>query len=342
MSNATFAQQGAAANDKKKETKQLPLDKRTEFTVGGKTYTAPPPENWESFSDLKTGLQPMASALVQHDEQPDFVREVVRVEWRFGDPIDLWISRPRVSGKTPVVLYLYNYTDTNARFRDNGWAKRATTDGFAAVGFVPALTQERFANRPMKQWFVSELPESLGSTVHDVQLILNYLAERGDIDMDHVGMLGMGAGATIAILSARADSRIKTIDLLDPWGDWPDWLKDSPVVPDEERPKYLTPEFLKSVAHFDPVAYLPDLMSQSIRLQQTMSDPLTPSAAKAKIADAAPHHVTLVRYNSPEELLKAWKSNGLSGWIKQQMRPQAPVGSRADSSAVPGRSPELR
>jgi len=264
----------------------------------------------------------MASALVQRDEQPDFVRELVRVQWRLSDPIDLWISRPKVAGKVPVVLYIYDYADTSGRFRDNGWAKRATADGFAAVGFAAALTPDRFANRPMKQWFVSELPESLGSTVHDVQLILNYLAERGDMEMDHVGMFGMGSGGTIAILSARADSRIKTVDVLDPWGDWPDWLKDSPVVPDAERSKYLTPEFLHSVASFDPVANLPYLGNLSVRLQQTLSEPFTPNAAKAKIADAVPHRATVVRYNNPQELLNAWKSNGLSGWIKQQMRSQ--------------------
>src|SRR5215472_15081434 len=131
MANATSAQQGAAGSDKKTETKE---DKQKEFKIDGKTFTPPPPENWASLGDLKTGLQAMTSVVVQREEQPDFVRELVRVQWRIGDPIDLWISRPKVTGKVPVVLYLYGYTDTNDRFRDNGWAKRATADGFAAVG----------------------------------------------------------------------------------------------------------------------------------------------------------------------------------------------------------------
>jgi hypothetical protein len=338
MPNGTPAQQGAPSSDKKTESPETKLDKRTEFKVDGKVYTLPPSENWASLGDLKTGLLPISAALVQRDEQPDFVRELVRVQWRMSDSIDLWISRPKFTGKTPVVLYLYSYTDTNERFRDNGWAKRATADGFAAVGFVAALTVDRFANRPMKQWFVSELRESLGSTVHDVQLILNYLADRGDMDINHVGMFGMGSGGTIAILAAHADPRIKTIDILDPWGNWPDWLKGSPVVPDAERAKYLTPEFLQSVAPFDPVAHLPNLGNQNVRLQQTMSDPFTPNAAKAKIAEAVPSRAIVVRYSNPLELLNAWKSNGLSGWIKQQMRSQTPDGSRADAAAVSIRS----
>src|SRR5215467_15797141 len=75
-----------------------------------KSLSVPRTENWASVSDLKTGLQPPAHAVIQHDEQADFARELVRVQWRLSDPIDLWISRPKASGKVPVVLYLYSYT----------------------------------------------------------------------------------------------------------------------------------------------------------------------------------------------------------------------------------------
>jgi dienelactone hydrolase len=281
-------------------------------------------ENWGVLDDFKTGLLHTSVDAVQRDERPDYVRELVRVQWRRADPIDLWIIRPKISEKVPVVLYLYNYTDVGERFQDNGWCKRVSTDGFAAVGFTSALSNNRFKGRPMKQWFVSELQESLGSSVHDVQLILNYLAARGDMDMDHVGMFGMGSGATIAILAAQADPRIKALDLLDPFGDWPDWLKSSPVVPDSERAKYLSPEFLKSVAALDPLDYLPSLKTPSYRLQITLSDPATPDIVKQRLAKAVPDQTRLVKYTNAEDLLKAWKTSGLSGWIKQQMRSQKP------------------
>ena len=300
-----------------------PSDKKPDSQAGAKANLAPK-ENWAVFNDLKTGLLPSADVTLQHDEEPDYVREVVRAEWRKADPIDLWVIRPKTTGRVPVVLYLYNYTDSNDRFHDNGWCKRAAADGFAAVGLVSALSDYRYKVRPMKEWFVSELPESMGSTVHDVQLLLNYLADRGDMDMDHVGMFGMGSGATIAILSAHADPRIKALDLLDPWGDWPDWLATSPVVPEAERAKYVTPEFLKSAATFDPVAYLSSLKTPSVRLQQTLSDPATPQKAKERIAAAVPQQAQVVKYTSPEDLLKAWKVSGLSGWLKQQMHPQKP------------------
>jgi pimeloyl-ACP methyl ester carboxylesterase len=186
----------------------------------------------------------------------------------------------------------------------------------------------------MKQWFVSELTESLGTSVHDVQLILNQLAGRPDIDMNRVGMFGMGSGASIAILAAHADPRIKTLDLLDPWGDWPDWLEFSPAVPDSERATYLMPEFLKSVAPLDPVSYLPSLRARSLRLQQTLSEPVTPKIAKERIAGAVPDPSQLVKYTNAEDLLKAWKISGLSGWIKQQMRSETPKSSGDERRAA--------
>jgi len=309
--------------------------KKTESKNDTKSVSAPEKENWGVLDDLKTGLEPATYAEVSRDEQPEFVRQLIRVHWRLVDPIDLWITRPKVAGKVPVVLYLYSYADTDEKFRDNGWCKRATAGGFAAVGFVSNLTDYRFRFRPMRQWFVSELAESLGTTAHDVQLILNYLADRGDMDMDHVGMFGMGSGASIAILAAHADSRIKALDLLDPWGDWPDWLKESSVVADDERPKYLTPEFLKSVALLDPVAYLPSLKTHSLRLQQTLTEPETPKIAKERIAAAVPIPGQLVKYENAQDLYKAWETSGLSGWIKQQMRPQTPKASPDGAPIAP-------
>jgi hypothetical protein len=330
---AAHSQQQTPAGAKKADA---PTDAK-----GAVTQPEPQPlekENWTSLTDLKTGLAPDPPVVLQSAEQAGgFVRELVILQWRSGDPIDLWVSRPKGREKTPVILYLYSVTDSTNRFHDDGWCKRATAEGFAAVGFVPALTDQRFRDRPLKQSFVSELPESLGSTVHDVQLILNYLADRGDMDMDHVGMFGQGVGGTIAILAAQADPRIKTLDVLDPWGDWPDWLQSSPVVPDSKRSKYVTQEFLKSVAPLDPVAYLHSLKTPNFRFQQMASDVATPKSAKDRLAAALPDQAQAVKYAGPEDLLKAWQVLGLSGWIKQELRPQKAkevANSSADQSAA--------
>jgi pimeloyl-ACP methyl ester carboxylesterase len=320
---ASAQQQGAAHGKKADEQKTSKNTQPKEV------------ENWQVLNDVKSGLQHRPPFVYQQDDQPEFVREVVRVQWREGDPIDLYIMRPKTPGKVPVVLYLYGYPSDSFQFRDNGWGKRATANGFAAVGFASALTGPRYHFRPMKQWFISELQESLGSSVHDVQLILNYLADRGDMDVEHAGMIGMGSGASIAILAAQADSRIKALDVLDPWGDWPDWLRESPAVPEEERARCTTPEFLKSVAALDPVAYLPTLKIMRLRLQQTLTDPLSPKSARERIATSLRDPRYLERYANSELLMKAWQVDGLSGWIKQQLRSQMQVEGRAGGLTAP-------
>ena len=295
-------------------------------------------EKWGALGDIKTGLEPQPPFLLQSDDRPEFVRDLFRLQWRAGDAIDVWLMRPKVAGKlpekAPVILYLYSYDDNGDRFRDNEWCKRATADGYAAVGFVSALTDYRFKRHGLSKWFVSELAESLGSTTHDVQLILNFLAQRGDIDMSRVGMFGLGSGATIAILAAQADARIGTLNVLEPWGDWPDWVSGSSIVPQEERSKYQSKEFLSSVAALDPVLYLPRLRTPNVRVQLVLNGKITPPTARERIAAALPVRATIVKYQNPEDLFKAWQTAGLSGWLKQQLGPQPPRGARDDHHAA--------
>src|SRR5208282_1929546 len=150
-------------------------------------------------------------------------------------------------------------------------------------------------------------------------MILNYLSTRGDVDMDRVGMFGQGSGGTIALLAAAVDPRIKALDVLDPWGDWPDWLAKSPRVPDEERANYLNPEFLKRVAPFDPVQWLPKLKTQFIRIQDVVDDPITPAICKKQIESAAAQTTAqIVKYDGAEALRNASSDGKLFRWIKDQ------------------------
>ena len=282
-------------------------------------------EDWASLSLSGSQLHLEKPVFGEKDDFPQFTRELIQVQWRLGDPIDLYLIRPKGVPKPPVVLYLYSYPSETDRFRNNDYCARLTKDGFAAVGFVSALTGHRYSNRPMKEWVVSELQEALGSSVHDVQMILNFLATRDDVDVSKVGMFGEGSGGTIAILTAAADPRIKAIDVLDPWGDWPEWVAKSSLIPDEERKSYTQPEFLRKVAPLDPVQWLPQLKSQRIRLQQLADDMVTPNAAKETIEKAAGPAATVVHYDSTRQLFMAIPGDTLFRWVKEQVKPQGPT-----------------
>jgi dienelactone hydrolase len=291
-------------------------------------------EDWSSLQVGKSQLVPQKPLAAQTEDQPKFTRELVQVQWRPGDPIDLWIALPKGVKKPPVVLYLYNFTEDTERFRDDGWCERATTGGVAAVGFVSALSGHRFHDRPLKQWFVSEFQESLGSTVHDVKFILDYLNLRGDVDMNRVGMFGEGSGGTVAILAATSDPRIKAVDALDPWGDWPDFLAKSPVPDDDpNRASYVKPEFLQKVAPLDPVKWLPQLKTP-IRIQQVRQNEAIPMECKESIKAAAPKQTEFVRFDGPMDLGKREGGGKLFGWIKDRLQEPDKAASIDQKAAV--------
>jgi X-Pro dipeptidyl-peptidase (S15 family) len=298
-----WAQQSVGGSEKQPET-------------GGRTA-----EDWTSLSLAGSDLRPDEPVFGEMDDFALFTRELIRVKWRRGDPIDLYVIRPKGTAKPPVILYLYSYPSETDRFRDDDYCVRLTRDGFAAVGFVSALTGHRYANRPMKEWFVSELQEALTTSVHDVQLILNFLSTRDDLDMSKVGMLGTGSGGSIAILAAATDPRIKAIDVLDPWGDWPDWMASSSIIPEDERANFVKPEFLRKVAPLDPVEWLPKLKSQQVRIQHVLDDEVTPKAARDQIDFTAPAKATVVKYETTGQFFGAVSGGRLFQWVKDQVRP---------------------
>ena len=302
-----------------KDAKEIPERKESAY------------EDW-SKPELPSSMKKMEAVTLLKSEQNGFTREEISVQWRDLDPIDLWVIKPAGVRNPPVILYLYSYstpTDarykdaltTTARYKDNQFCQFITRNGFAAVGFASGVTEQRFHDRPMRDTFVNQLPESLATTTHDVQMILNYLARRGDLDMTRVGMWGDGSGASIAVMTAAVDSRIKALDLLDPWGDWPEWLAKSTLVPEAERAALVDPVFLKLVENLDPVKYLPQLKMQQVRLQYIKHGiTVTPDVVGEKMEAAAPSNVSIVHYENKKAFITDVASKGTGfDWIKGQL-----------------------
>jgi hypothetical protein len=279
-------------------------------------------EDWNNLSLSTSTLAPIDPLLGLTDEPKgkNFVRELYQVGWRPGDTIDLYVVLPKGVKNPPVVVYLYDFPQDTARFKNDRWCELATQNGVAAVGFVSALTGHRFHDRPMKEWFISELQESLVTTAHDVQMVLNYLETRGDLDMTRVGMYGSGSGGTIGILAASVDPRIKVLDVLSPWGDWPEWLATTSKLKPEEHQKFLKPEFLAKVAPFDPVNCLSKVKTQRVRVQNIRSSPEVSDKAELAIEAAAPDTTVLYQYGDSLALVRATTTNGFLGWMEKQLK----------------------
>jgi hypothetical protein len=284
---------------------------------------APPKtvEHWDVLPLAGNSLHVIPPVAGEKDTLPIFTRELLSVQWRPADPIDLYIIRPKNAVKPPVVLFLYSYPTDADKFRNDVLCENFVKHGFAAVGFVSALTGHRYHDRPMKEWFVSELQESLATSVHDVQMVLNYLATRNDLDMNQVGMFGQGSGGTIAILSASVDPRIKTVDVMDPWGDWPVWLAKSPQIPESERTDYLKPEFLAKVAPLDPVRLIQQLKGRPFRLQENIFNQAIPDAVRKQIETAASGTAQIVEYPDVKEYSEKVSANGkMLEWMQSQLQ----------------------
>ena len=276
-------------------------------------------EDWTSPA-LSTSHLTLVPPLVGYaNDYPNYTVELLQVQWRFGDPIDLYVMKPKGVRKPPVIVYLYGYPAGTDRFKDENFQKRVTENGFAAVGFVSALTGHRYHDRPMREWFISELQECLAVSAHDVQMVLNYLATRDDLDMSRVGMFAQGSGASIGILVSAVDARIKVLDALDPWGDWPTWMATSPFVPEEERAEYVKPAFLKKIATLEPVDWLSKIQAKEFRLQDAIFESNTPKIAKQKLRAAVPAGAKVLIYQTPEEFNAVVRGKRDLEWIQREL-----------------------
>jgi hypothetical protein len=277
-------------------------------------------EDWNTPALTSSHLRPVPALALVDDSHPEYTVQLVRLQWRWGDPLDVYLIKPTGVKNPPVILNLYGYPEDTDPYKNEMFQKALIKDGFAAVGFVSALTGQRYHDRPMKEWFLSDLQECLAMTAHDVQMVLNYLTARGDLDMNRVGMFGQGSGASIAILASAVDPRIKVLDVLDPWGDWPTWIATSPFVPEEERADYVKPEFLKKAAALEPVEWLPKIQAKKFRFQQNLFETDTPKAAKEKLRAAVPAGTTFVFYKTVPEFKAAFPNSTNLGWMEHELR----------------------
>ena len=324
---------------------QKPGDSTPSSAQNAGSKFVPPPsafgkEDQHSLKLIDSDLREASPISGEKDVYPEFTRELLEVQWRDGDPIDLYIIKPTGVAKPPVVLYLYGYPSETDRFRNNDYCKRLTADGYAAIGFVSALTGQRYHDLPMKEWFVSEMPDALSMSVHDVQMVIRYLSERGDLDTDHVGIFGNGSGATIAVLAASVDSRIKAVDALQPWGDWPTWLAKSSLVPESERPTYLKPEFLARVAPYDPIQWFARVQTKALRIQFVLDDKVTPAVAVQGMRKNIPASIQVLQFATAHQQYEVMRGGRAFDWIKDQLHtPDArPANARADNTEHPAQN----
>jgi hypothetical protein len=299
-----------------------PLSQAAYATANDKDYS----EDFSSLSLKSSAFYPLPPIMGQKDDSPKmpFVRERWQMMWRPADPIDLYVCKPKeTTGKLPVILYLYTSPSDTKRFKSDDWCMTMTSDGFAAVGFLSAYTGDRLDMRSPSATFFTDFRESLVSTVHDIQMILDYLATRDDLDMNRVGMYGQGSGGTIAILASSVDKRIRALDVLTPWGDWKNFFAGGSYPSAEKRAKFQSPEFLAQIAPFDPVTLLPRVKAKSLRIQDVRNSGRMPDASQVRLEAAAPRTAIITQYGDQASLAAHAPVGVLFGWLRTELQPNA-------------------
>jgi len=335
------ARQGTST-DNKDAQRTVPVPKPAGGPAGAQEFSS----YQEDFSVLpisKNHLKLEIEVLGEKDDKPDlpFIRERWHLMWRPGDPIDLYVMKPRGVTRPPVVLYLYTFPQDTDRFKQDYWGGYTTGGGFAAVGFVSAVTGQRLEYRRATDDFFNQMPEALGASVHDVQMILNYLQSRGDLDMTRVGMFGQGSGGAIAILASAVDPRIKALDVLTPWGDWPTFLAKSTFIPAPERNDLNTPEFAAKVAGLDPLQWLPKIQAQSLRIQNVRHDGHMPDNAQMAMEAAAPQIAEIDQFGDGAAFVPAAMNGKIFDWMRAQLQPDAHRGAPEKTQRVHYYPPQM-
>jgi hypothetical protein len=220
-------------------------------------------------------------------------------------------------------LYLYSFPDDTDLFKTNHWCQTVTSGGYAAVAFVSSLTGHRLRYRQPKESFVGEMQEALAESAHDVQLILDYLNTRHDLDTTRIGMFGAGSGASIAILASSVDPRIHAVDLLAPWGDWKQWFATSKIIDENLRADLLKPEYLAPVAPLDPVTWFPKMQAKTIRLQDIRKNKSMPDECQKKLEAAAPEFALINEYGNGRAFLTIQPPSLIFQWLKDQLATNA-------------------
>jgi len=290
----------------------------------------------ESFSEITlkgSELKAVPALLGSIEKKPEFTRELYQVRWRPNDPIDLYVILPVGVKNPPVAIYLYGFPSETSRFKDDSWCQRTTHGGVAVIGFVSAFTGHRGEMKPVAENFLTKMPEAIAESTHDLQMVLDALATRKDLDLSRIGVFGQGSGATIAILAAAADPRIKSLDLLDPWGDWPVWLASAQNVPSSIRPALLKPEFEKALEPLEPLHYLPELKSRKLRIQ-FHGDQGEPTEVLDKLKAAAPSNAEVIAFRNSQGMYRANAGGRLFEWLDNALGAQpAPAPTTSDAKA---------
>ncbi|WP_339908532.1 alpha/beta hydrolase family protein [Symmachiella dynata] len=173
---------------------------------------------------------PLESRIVEKKTDEDgYVREKVVFRGAAGELVPGYLQLPQTEAEQhPCVLLLHGWSGAKDRwFVDGGYMSGGQVrkallaagyaifaldaqchgDRIAVNDYAPVNHYEAEGPQPRKGYLM--LPEIYAQTVKDYRRGIDYLASRGDIDVERIGMVGYSMGGTQTFLLTGVEPRIK-------------------------------------------------------------------------------------------------------------------------------------
>ena len=183
---------------------------------------------YDLLGELPDRSRTVNARVIGEEARGPYVLEKLVLDLNGIEPVPAYFARPREpNGRLPVVLYHHAHGGDYVLGKDEllvgrpalqspPYAEALTTRGYAVLAIDAWVFGER-RGRTESEVFKELLWQGQvlwGMMVHDSLRAIDYLATRGDVDLDRLATLGLSMGSTMAWWVAALDERVKVcVDL---------------------------------------------------------------------------------------------------------------------------------
>ncbi len=175
------------------------------------------------FGDLPDRSRKISASKIKIEEHESYILEKLTLDLNGIEPVPAYFIHPKKQeGRTPTLLYNHAHGGDYAIGKDelilgrSGFQKPAYAEELARIG-CSALCVDTWGfgerrGRSEHEIFKQMLWEGKvmwGMMVYDSLRAVDYLESRSDVDVSHLGTIGMSMGSTMAWWVAALDTRIK-------------------------------------------------------------------------------------------------------------------------------------
>lgn len=239
---------------------------------------------------------------------------VLDLQWvgDWGDTMRAYLVLPAGTGPSPAVIYLHwlsnDATANRSEFLDEGIALAGNgVASFHIQGRFPWVTSPSGAD--------ADRAGILGQLI-DLRRVVDYLANRPEIDRSRLAIVGHDFGAMYAALLAGLDDRLQTAVIMAGAPHWADWFV-----------KYWRPlgsmseaDYRARLADIDPVVLLAGVAPRPVLLQWATQDLFVDGAHRDEFV-AASETATSKIYDAQHKLDDPVAIADRDDWLIQQLQP---------------------